>query len=250
MFDFDRLFRNFLDSREISDDRLNGYSVENVKLLATQARFAPLATATLTAHEGYFGAISDESTNTAIQKGFTGAMNRNLDEFKKLLSRHEGAVSSKFGDDSPEYLRFFPRGLTEYHHATLNNVGAKLDRLQTAIAELGDRLPGDVVAAFVGPGDPADPVRQPRGVILRFLGARDAQLAAKGETVAAAGKADGTRTALELQLVRNLFTVALDAVGRSADEQKASARLFPQHLLALPDRAAAPPATPVPGGQA
>jgi hypothetical protein len=67
MLNFDNFFRNHFDSTQISDDELNRYSVEHIKLLAAVPRFSGLVTGTIAAHEGYFGArIGPSSAQTTF----------------------------------------------------------------------------------------------------------------------------------------------------------------------------------------
>lgn len=249
MLDFDNFFRNHFDTKNISDDRLNKYTVEHVERLAAVARFASLATATLSAHGAYFGAISDEATNAAIQKAFTKAMTDKLTEFITLLGQHEGAIRSKWGEGSTEYIRFFPGGLTEYRRATLANIDEKLTRIEKAFTDLGSGLDPAVVNLFIYPGDPNDPSK-PKGMIVRFRGARQAQLAAKAQTNEAKTKSGGTRDALEVQLMLNLLAVAQDAAPRPEAERAQLRKLFPQDLLQVPMTNAATDTPPAPGGAA
>lgn len=227
MLNFDNFFRNHFDNVEISDDELNQYSMEHVQLLAPLSQYGGLVTATMTAYDGYFGAISNEAIKANIQKSLTAAMNGTFEEFKSLVSQHEGAVRSTWGEGTPNYLRFYPLGITEYRNANLENIDEKMTRYEQALTDLGSNLPQAVVDAFVLPAGPG----VTEGVILRFRSARAAQLAAKGETAAGKSAAHTSRDVLEIQLMRNLFTVALDAVDQD-DTQKANLRaLFPQHLV-------------------
>ena len=232
MLNFDTLFRNHFHTKEISDDNLNRFTLEHLPLLAGYARFAALVQPTTEAYQAYFGAISDESTKAAIQSSLTRAMERALGDFRKKVSQHAGAVKSKWGEDSSEYLRFYPQGITEYTNANLSNVGEKMDRYEQALDDLGRQLDPQVKADFLNDG--AD--GKPKGVIVRFRAARQAQLDAKASTTSSRGAASLSRDALEVQLLRNLLTVALDAAGRSDEERAELLRIFPQHILERPRR--------------
>src|SRR5438128_1942949 len=133
-----------------------------------------------------------------------------------------GPVRSKWGADSSEYLRFYPQGITEYSNANLGNVGEKMDRYEGALTALGRALDPQVTADCLNTGEDG----RPKGVIVRFRAAHQAQLDAKASTTTSRGAASLSRDALELQLLRNLLTVALDAVGRSEDEGAELLRIF------------------------
>lgn len=228
MQNFDVFFKIHFDSVEISDDELNLYTAENIKRLAAVPRFSEITASLLAAHSVYFGAITDEATNAAIQKGLTHSMETAKDAFFKTAGRHEGAIRSKFGENSPEYLRFFPVGLTEYREATMENIDQKLTRLAKAFSDLGSRLDPEVVADFTAASVGGAP---PRGVIPAFQSARAAQLVAKAANNASKMPSATTREALEIECQRALLTVALDALDKTPAEVSELRRLFPQHLL-------------------
>ncbi len=227
MLNFDNFFRNLFDDIRISDDELNQYTMEHCQLLAPLSQYSSLEAATLTAYNAYFGAISNEAIKANIQKSLTANMTATRKEFLKLVGQHEGAVRSAWGEGTPNYLRFYPLGVTEYHEANLENINEKMTRFEQALTDLGSQLPAAVVNAFVQPAGPG----VTEGVILRFRSARAAQLAAKGETAAGKSAAHASRDVLEIQLMKNLFTVALDAVDKSETEKQSLRALFPQHLL-------------------
>jgi len=240
MLSFDNFFRNLFAYVQISDDELNQYTMEHAQLLAPLPQYSSLQNDTLTAHNAYFGSISNEAIKANIQKSLTASMTAALNDFRTLAGQHEGAVRSTWGAGSPNYLRFYPLGVTEYHKATLENIDEKMTRYQQALTDLGSQLPPAVVNAFVQPAAPG----VTEGVILRFRAARAAQLAAKGQTDASKSAAHASRDALEIQLMKNLLTVALDAVDKS-DTEKANLRgLFPQHILRDTPSSSPPPSPP------
>lgn len=239
MQNFDVFFKLHFDSVEISDDELNLYTAENIKRLAAVPRFSAITASLLDAHTDYFGAITDEATNAAIQKGFTRTMENAREAFAKTAGRHEGAIRSKFGEGSPEYLRFFPTGLTEYREATMENIDQKLTRLAKAFTDLGSKLDPEVVADFTAASVAG---ASPRGVIPAFQTARAAQLSAKGANNASKTPSATTRAALELECQKALLTVALDSLDKAPAERTELRRLFPQNLLE--DRQTTTEATP------
>jgi hypothetical protein len=226
---FDNLFRNQFDTKEISDEHLGKYTLELLPRVSGYARFAALVTPLLQAYQDYFGATSTEATKLAIQTSLTVAAERALGDFRTLVSRHEGAARSEFGEGTPEYLRLYPHGLTEYTSATVGALPEKLKRYEDALndAAVGGRLLPKVKADFLNNG--AD--GKPKGVIVRYREARQAQLDAKGVTSTSKTAAHTSRDALEIQLQVVLLAVALDAAPRPAAERTELRRIFPQYLL-------------------
>jgi hypothetical protein len=192
-------FTVVFDTPRISDDKLRKFVEVHLKRLAANnpgGIFSSLLAATTTAYDDYFGAITDEDTKAAIQKGLTKTMNDTLEEFIRAVRRREGTIKGEFDKDSAAYLEFFPQGLTEYNQSTLANVETLMARFVNAstkhVAELGQPF----VDRFVG-------LKQ------AFVAARAAQLTAMGEVK---GEKLGTaeaRTALEDQLMDNVLTLAM-----------------------------------------
>ncbi len=132
-----------------------------------------------------------------------------LGEFKDLAALHAGAIASKFGGRKAfDYTRFYPRGVTEYRQANLENVEEKMTRFEEALKEVGNRLDPDLVADFIHPGSEEKPEK---GVILRFREARAAQLEAKAAHAESKSAAHAAREVLDDQLMDNLLTVSLKA---------------------------------------
>lgn len=245
MQNFEVFFKLHFDSPQISDDELNGYTTENITLLSAVPRFSSVSAGLLTAHTAYFGAITDEATHAAIQKGQTQAMQRARDAFEAALSRHEGTIRGKFGVGTAEYLRFFPAGLTEYYNAALGTIDQKLTRLLKAFADLGGKLDPAVVTEFTDAGTATTPAK---GAVIVFQNVRASQLAAKAATTSSKTPSATNRSALELACQRALLMVALDALDRTPAERTELRRLFPQHLLEnrASAKAATPTSTPTP----
>lgn len=94
-----------------------------------------LITDTVTQYTGYFGALSDKSTQKAVLESKTLSMENSLQTFKSFVSRQEGLIRSKWGKDAPEYQEFYPQGITEYTNATLSTVEVLMSRYKNAAAE-------------------------------------------------------------------------------------------------------------------
>src|SRR5260221_1067683 len=236
MIRISRYFENQFDDREISDDELRAFAVDHLARLIAQnsaALFDAAIAATATALTDFHGAVADESTAGAIRKSRTSATNVLMDEIKGKRSRREGKISDAFGDDSAEYVAFYPQGVSEYRNATMED----MTKLLTRYAKLAD----DNVPAL---GQPfAD---EWNAYKTKWAAVRGAQVTQKGTATGAADQSGAARTELELQLQANVLTVALQNIGQPAR----AALFFQQSLLenhAAPAATPAPaPATPVP----
>jgi hypothetical protein len=166
---------------------------------------------------------------STVSKGSTLAKNRALEALIDSISRYEGAIRVRWSRSSAEYLRFYPRGITDFRKATLETMEDRLNVFEQALEELGDQLPEDVVQAFLAPIDPEVP--ESGGTIVRFREARGAQVNVQETTGDRREEAARKRRALEWQLTKNMHLVAIEIAGKGEEERAAGMRLFPTHLL-------------------
>lgn len=218
-------FLSHFDTPRLSDERVRKFTEAHLRSMAITGLYPTLVTNTQTAYEAYFGAMKDEGTVTAVREGQTRAVELVVDAIKTQISRREGTVRGEFGEHSAEYQEFFPQGVTEYRQATLGNIEEKVDRFIVACEKYKTQLPG-LKAVFTD-------------LVDRFTAAREAQLLTKG-TVAQDKVASATkRDVLELQLMINILTIALDHVG----DPQGGLAFFDQSILNLPDKSG-PATTP------
>jgi len=169
--------------------------------------------------------------------GLTQAVQLKLEEFQTLVSRHSGAIASRWGKESLEYRRFYPNGLSEYRNANLQSVGMLMERYTEGLQELGKHLPDHVIEDFLAPiPTDADPNGTEGGIIPRFRAVRAIHLAAKGGVEESRRQRTGNRKALEDQIMENVLTVALAVLREDKESKSQAARLFPQNLLSKPKR--------------
>ena len=236
MMQLERFFENPFDTREISDDNLKKFSEDCLRRMSAGLGDAGdpegILAATAAAHDGYFGALTDEDTKTALRKALTISMNGVLVEFQRTVSRREGTIRGEFGADSPQYTEFFPGGLTEYANATLANVETLMKRMATAAKKYEAALGKPFVDRFAG-------------LLAQFKTARTAQLEGKGGVAASNTLTKEKRDALLLQLFDDLLVLAR----RHKDEPERAAEYFDQSIIRRQNAPAQPPA-PVPAVKA
>jgi len=228
MLNFDVFFFSKpFDLSEVTAGRLQRYSSEHARLMEANPRYAHLAEPTLVMHEKCFGSFAEEDIKTTISENSTQLMLGARQAFLAMVSQYEGGVRMIWGKGSPEYQRFYPDGISEYHRANLQNIDEKLIRYERAVVEFQSKLPLDFVNAFL-----ALPTEDhPGGVIHRFRAARKLQLGAKGDKAQSGELFDKNRALLEALLLRNLLLVATEVTGGSELEKLEARRLFPQHIL-------------------
>ena len=200
MIDLSTFYKNHFDTDKISDDNLNKFSLDHIQRMAaanTDGRFTDMITATTTAHNAYFGSISDEDINYAVQQSLTMSMKNTFENFQKTISQKEGIVRGNWNTDSPQYQEFFPRGLSEFSNASLANVETLMTRIVNAANNHIDVLGQPFVDIFTT-------------IKNNFTASREAQLEKMGKVSDIKKSTGETRDVLEKQLMKNLLTLAIE----------------------------------------
>lgn len=203
MINLSVFFKNHFDTKEVSDDNMRKFADIELQRMITNnpgGIYDVIITNTGVVYTVYFGAIGDEAVRTAVKEGTTVELNLEIDRFKHDVSRKEGLIRSLYGVGSGTYQEFFPQGLTAYANADLGNIHTFTKIMKDAsIAHAAD-----VGAAFVTLFTDYD---------TNILAKREAQNVLIGEV---AGKRDTTETsrnALEVQLMVNVLTIAINNIG-------------------------------------
>lgn len=220
MISIERYFEIQFNDPYINREMLRKFMEDHLKRLAvnnTSNLYDNLLTETQKSYEQYFGALTDADTSNALQQSRTKSMENVRGQFTALIRRREGLVTNSYDEDSPEYQEFFPHGLSEYTEATLENIETLMVRFITASAahsaDLGTKL-----------SEEFSDLKE------RFLAARGKQLEQKGVADKASETVGHQRDAVEIQLTKNLLTIALNNIGNPA----AAASYFDQSIIARP----------------
>lgn len=223
MINIQRLFENHLSNREISGEELRQFTEDHIGKLkamsALPAHLAALVTPTETAFAAFDAALSARTTLQAAQSGGTITKDEALQLVHTTVRQREGRVRDKFAKNSGPYAEFFPLGLKEYNRARLGQVPGLLDRLISAATKYKSELGPELLAEFTA-------------LRATFSAAREEQVDAKAELVQARANVATTRTALELQVGRNILAIASHHLG---NPERAS-DYFNQSLLEDPTR--------------
>ena len=156
---------------------------------------------------------------TKRQSGGTITKDEALQHFRTTVRQRKGRVRDVFGKTSGPYAEFFPRGLQEYNRARLGQVLGLLDRLIAAATKHKAEFGPELLAEFAA-------------LKTTFSTAREGQVDAKGELAQARTNVATTRTALELQLGKNILAIASHHLGH----RERAGDYFNQSLLEDPTR--------------
>jgi len=205
MLNPERFTNDLLDNEKLWDYNLRAFTEDHLLRLSIPANnpggiYSPLITATTTAYNTFFGAMSSETIKRAISEGLTITMENNRTAVIGYLSQLQGLIKFVFTETSPTYQEFYPLGMSEYHDANLPQLPVLLARFKAAadahllptysteVTELGNRITG-------------------------FTTARNAQQTTLGEIETLQTGRREDRKALTVQLTTNLLTIAIQNIG-------------------------------------
>ena len=197
MLNLNILFKNHFSSRLISDNSIRKFAEVHLQRLSANnsgGEFTQTITDTRKVFDSYFGSMSDEDQNYAIQQGLTISVTKVLKEFKLFISSSEGLVRAQFGKKSAEYQEFFPNKMKEYWHLNLANAEKVMERFYN-VAGKHSNVFGDSIKNLA------------QTLLTEFTEARSNQLKKKGEVAEKKSSTRERRKNLELQLIKNLHYI-------------------------------------------
>lgn len=223
MINLQRFFENHLSNREISGEELRQFTEDHIGKLkamsALPAQLAALVAPTEAAFDAFDADLSARTTLLAAQSGGTITKDEAVQLFRTTVRQREGRVRDKFAKNSGPYAEFFPRGMKEYNAARLGQVPGLLDRLITAATKYKAELGPELLTEFTA-------------LKTTFSNAREGQVDAKGDLAQARANLATTRTALELQVGKNILAIASYHLGNP----ERAGDYFNQSLLNDPTR--------------
>ena len=228
MRDFHIYLINPFDSPKISMACLLAFSSDHVQRMVSGSPvlFAARITATNAALTGVSNSFTDDETKLGLRKSRKLAKQNFREALPKSVGKLAVAVEGKFGEGSPEFEECFPHGRAVFSVVTddklVNELQAMLNGLQNHGAALGGTVVADATALLVGWNAVFSPSETATG--------------AKATTQTAKNAA---RQALQLELFKNLLTIALNF-----PEQPAQLDVFMQESLLEPHTQS--PADPAP----
>lgn len=206
MIELAKYFRILFMSVRISRERLKDFTESHILRLTANnpgGIFTTILTAVTAAYNNYYGDLSSESVNLAVQEGKTIAMNASRVALEKILSDNENLVAYTYRNTPETYEEFYPLGMSEYYQSDLPTFETITDRYKTVLAAHA----GDFTAGFVTDYNTAQAL---------FKANREAQTTAKANVSAERSDLVTTREELAYYLTKNVLTIALEYTGEEA----------------------------------
>ena len=200
MFDLHKYLTNPFNDPRIGMDELVAFGTDHLaRLTASNAQPALTArvTATTTALTNVGGAFTDDTTKMALRKSKKLAKEAFRAALPAAIGKIYGAVESQFGETGPEMTECFRAGRSRFSKCT---DGALAEELQTTLngvtahqAELG----APVVAAATA-------------LVTNWNAVYQTSEGSTGNKATTQAAKNAARSALQLELFKNLLTLALN----------------------------------------
>ena len=204
MISLERFFELQFNDPELSDERLAMFAEVHVARLEGNnpgGKYTALITPTLAKSTAFKTAMSDKKFLNSEREGTTLNLDNIIAEFKQFALKTEKMVNYTFGADSVAYQEFYPHSTSEYTHMTKTTASALMANMKSACQKHAASLPPALVTTMENLARDYDIARQ----------------AQQEKSASIEGKQDETdaaRSELELQLQKNLLTLALDFIGQ------------------------------------
>lgn len=216
MFRISRFFDNLFDGPSISSEELRSFTEDHLGKLATHPA---MKAATQVVFDAFDDALSARLGEVGSLVGDTATKDQVLQAFRTKIRQRRGRIMDAFAEGTPEYLEIFPQGLSFYTKTNMQNIQQRMQYLVDKLDKFKVTLGLPLLQEFTA-------------MKASFDGARDTQVGEMGQVSFARGTVKTTRTALELQLMDNLLTLAKEFKGQP---QKAH-EFFNQSKLEDPSR--------------
>ena len=204
MMDLHKFFINPFNAADISMDELLAFTTDHLQKMTANnpgGVFTGRLVATNTALTGVGNAFTDDQTKLGLRKARKQAKDAFRSALAKKISPLAVGVEAKFGEGAPEFTECFPQGRKIFSDCTDDKVANHLQTLINGVtahqAQLGAQLVTDAMALLTGWNAVYAPSESSTG--------------AKTTTETAKAAA---RAALQLELFKNLLTLALNFAGQ------------------------------------
>lgn len=229
MIDLHRFLENPFDDSGISIDELLAFTTDQQQRFIANnpgAVFTARIAATATALTGVSNAFTDDQTKLGLRKARKQAKDAFRETLPENVAKIYGVITSKFGTKGPEVAECFPQGRKVFSDATddliTNHLQTLINGVAAHTAQLGAPVVTDATALLTA--------------WTAVYTTSESSGGAKATTQAAKNAA---RAALQLELFKNLLTLAL-----TFPRQPAQLDVYMQQAL-LEDHPIAPtPPTP------
>jgi len=200
MMDLHKYLANPFNDPNISMDELVSFGTDHLaRLIANNpaAIFTARITATTAALNGVGSAFTDDKTKLALRKSKKQAKDAFRAVLPAAIGKIYGAVESQFGDNGAELTECFPSGRSVFSKCTDGALAEELQTLVNGVTDYQAQLGAPVVAAAAA-------------LLTNWNTVYQTSETSTGNKATSQTARNAARAALQLELFKNLLTLALN----------------------------------------
>lgn len=200
MMDLHKYLTNPFNDPNISMDELVAFSTEHLaRLIANNpaAVYAARIAATTTALNGVSGAFTDDKTKLALRKSKKQAKDAFRMALPAAIGKIYGAVQAQFGDAGVQMTECFPSGRSVFSGCTDGALAGELQTVINGVTDYQTQLGAPVVTAATA-------------LLTGWNAVFQTSETSTGNKATTQGAKHLARAALQLELFKNLLTLALN----------------------------------------
>lgn len=204
MMNPEKFFELQFNDADFSDERFSMFAEVHASRLEGNnpgGKYTPLITPTLALSSAFKTALAEKHFLRSEREGATLTVDNVMENFKKFVLKTEQLIAYTFDKNSVVYQEFYPHGTPEYSNITKTTASDLIANMKSACQKHAASLPPAVVS-------------QMESLASDYDTARRAQLEKSASIEGKQDESGATRAALELQLTKNLLTLALDFIGQ------------------------------------
>jgi hypothetical protein len=199
MIDLHKFLMNPFDDPAISMAELLAFATDHVQRLSANnpgAIFAARITATSAALNGVGSSFTDDQTKLGVRKARKQAKDAYRKGLPEMVGKIHGALTAKFGTKGSEVAECFPLGRSIFKSATDDAVTSHLQTMINGVTAHASVLGGAVVTDATA-------------ILTAWTAVYSGSESSSGAKTTTKAAKNAARTALQLELFKNLLTIAL-----------------------------------------
>lgn len=135
MIQIDKIFQNYFDDVRITAARFSNFAADHivrVNNIDTDGVFKAATADIVAAYTPFYKGLSSIDTSLVTKKGKTMTVKEVRKGFGTFMSEYENEIARSLGGRStPNYVAFYPRGVSEFTKATIKEMPILVQRIYT-----------------------------------------------------------------------------------------------------------------------
>ncbi|MGB4773740.1 MAG: hypothetical protein WBP45_01085 [Daejeonella sp.] len=203
---FERLTRDLFADRQYSRNELNLFTSDFIGRYTKTPNAVPISAEMSileTVYQKFKAGLGELGTTSAFQKGGTISKQDAYDDALDFIRTKEGTIKGIFKKGTAAYTEFYPQGLNQYNHASVE--GMKV--LLVSFAATADKYKAKLGTAFI---------TELTDLQTAYTNARDEQVGKKSDNSTTQSRLRESRKELTLQLTKCVLGIAMNTLENEA----------------------------------